>query len=243
MPVRHLRINENKIVVEEIQNRDWQYLVESVMKFVEHDKTHLKPLPRAERKIIKSMKHNYRVARRVYASTCATMTEQFKIYLNCRPPDKIDEIENDFRANGNGLLSLRQTESATELLDSFAMFYYINGRLPYTDGHLFVPDDETPAGITGVKLSLKDLFAIFFRTGSNSLVSSPFLAALLLFFAGKETLAKNFLMELYKNLTIEVLSSDNSENLQFDALTGLCAELDVTLGNSISAYHERARLL
>ena len=66
-------------------------------------------------------------------------------------------------------------ESETELFDSFAMFYYINGRLPHTDGHLFVPDGETP----------------------------PFLAAVFL-------LEKNFLMELYKNLTVEVLSSGSS---------------------------------
>ena len=58
VPVRHSRRNENKIVMEEIQNRDWQYLVQLVIKLVEHDKTHLKPLPKAERKIIKSMKHN-----------------------------------------------------------------------------------------------------------------------------------------------------------------------------------------
>ena len=44
VPVRHSRINENKIVMEEIQNRDWQYLVELVIKLVKHDKTHLKPL-------------------------------------------------------------------------------------------------------------------------------------------------------------------------------------------------------
>ena len=62
VPVRHSRINENEIVMEEIQNRDWQYLVESVIKLVQNDKTHLKPLPKAERKIIKSTKHNYRVA-------------------------------------------------------------------------------------------------------------------------------------------------------------------------------------
>ena len=200
------------------------------------------PLPKDERKIIKCMKHNYRVARRVYASTYANMAEQFKMYLNSLPPDEIDEIENDFMANGNGLLSVRQIESATELFDSFAMFYYINGRLPYTDGHLFVPDGETSAGVIGEKLSLKELFAKCFSAGSNDLVSSPFLATLLLFFARKETLAKTFPMELYKNLTVEVSSSDNSENLQFDALTDLCAELGVRLGNSIFANHERARL-
>ena len=47
--------------MEEIQNKDWQYLVKSVINLVKHDKTHLKLLPKAERKIIKSMKHNYRV--------------------------------------------------------------------------------------------------------------------------------------------------------------------------------------
>ena len=147
VPLIQSKINENKIVMEEIQNRDSQYLVESVIKLVETDNIHLKLLPKAERKIIKSMKYNSRDARRVYASTYANMAEQFKIYLNSLPPDKIDEIENVFGANGNGLLSVCQTESATELFSSFTMFYYINGRRPYADRHLFVSDGETPRRI------------------------------------------------------------------------------------------------
>ena len=106
---------------------------------------------------------------------------------------------------------------------------------------LYVPDGETPPGIIGEKLSLKELFAKSFRTGSHGLVSSPFLAALLLFFARKEMLAKHFLTELYKNLAVEVLS-DNYENLQFDALTDLCVEIKVKLENSNFANPERARL-
>ena len=140
VPVGHLKVNENKIVMDEIQNRDWQYLVGSIIKLFEHNKSHLKLLPKAQRKITKSMKYNYRVARREYASANANMAEQFKIYLHSLPPDETDEIENDFRANGNGLLSVPQTKSVMELVDSFAMFHYINSRLPYTDGHLFVPD-------------------------------------------------------------------------------------------------------
>ena len=96
--------------MKEIQNRDWQYLIELVIKLVQHEKRHLKLLPKAERKIIKSMKYNYRVARRVYASTYANIAEEFKTYLNPLPPDEIDEIENDFRANGNDLLSVHQTK-------------------------------------------------------------------------------------------------------------------------------------
>ena len=81
-----------------------------------------------------------------------------------------------------------------------------------------------------------------FQNSSNGLVSSPFLAALLLSFVGKESLAKNFLTELYKNLTVEVLSPGNSENLQLDALTDLCVEIGVKLENSTFTNHERARL-
>ena len=48
--------------MEKIQNTDWQYLVELVIKLVEFNKSHLKPLQKAERKIIKSIKYNCRVA-------------------------------------------------------------------------------------------------------------------------------------------------------------------------------------
>ena len=47
---------------------------------------------------------------------------------------------------------------------------------------------------------------------------------------------------MYKNLTVEILSSDNSGNLQFDTLTDLCAEIGERLGNSTFANHERAKL-
>ena len=217
-------------------------MVELVKKLVEHNKSYLKLLPKAGRKIIKIMKYNYRVARRVYESTYANMTEQCKIHLNSLLSDNINETENDFRANGNCPLSVCQTESSTELFDSFAMFYYISSRFPYTDWHLFIPNSETLSGIIKEKLSLKELFAKIFRTGSNGLVSSPFLAALLLFFAGKETLPEKDLTELYKNLTGEVLSSDSSENLKFHALTDLFVEIGVKLENFIFSNHEREKL-
>ena len=79
-------------------------------------------------------------------------------------------------------------------------------------------------------------------TGSRGLVSSPFIAAILLFFAGKEKLAKDFLTELYYNLLVEILSKDNNEILKFDALTDLCTKVGVRIRNAIFANHERARL-
>ena len=182
------------------------------------------------------MKHNCRVARRVYASTYANMAEQFKMYLNSLPPDKIDEIENDFMANGNGLLSVRQIESATELFHSFAMFYYINGRLPCRiDIFLFLMV-KVLLELLEINEALRSILQHFSGQVQTALFHLHFLLPCCCF------LPENFLTELYKNLTVEVLSSDNSENLQFDAFTDLCVKLGVRLENSIFANHERARL-
>ena len=63
-----------------------------------------------------------------------------------------------------------------------------------------------------------------------------------MFFAGKETIVKDFLTELYRNLTVEVLSTDNDSILRFETLTDLCAEINIRLANSIFANQERARL-
>ena len=79
--MRYSKIAESEIIRKDVQNRDWQYLVEFVIQFVEKNKSHLKPLPKSKKKI-KSMKHNCRVAQRVFASTYTNISKQFKIYLN-----------------------------------------------------------------------------------------------------------------------------------------------------------------
>lgn len=50
-PVRNSKVAENKVIMKEIQNRDWQYLVESGINLVKNDKSVLKPLSKAEKKI------------------------------------------------------------------------------------------------------------------------------------------------------------------------------------------------
>ena len=90
-----------EIILKEAENRDWQYLVQSVIKLIENDKNHLQPLQKKKKKKnikikVKSIKHNYKVAQRVYGSIYANIVEQFKIYVNSLMPDKIDEIEDNF---------------------------------------------------------------------------------------------------------------------------------------------------
>ena len=77
--------------------------------FVKHDKSVLRPISKSEKKTIKSMRHNYKVARRVYNSIYSDIAKKVKIYLDSLASDKINEIENDFQANGNGHFSVRDT--------------------------------------------------------------------------------------------------------------------------------------
>ena len=164
-------------------------------------KTSLQKLKKKKKK----KEENYRVPWRVYAFTYTNITKQISL-----PPYKTDGIENDRKENG--LLSVQDTESATEWFDCLTMFYNLNGKFPDTGGHLFVSDGETPPGIVCKKLDLKEHFAKFIRTKSSCLVSSPFLAAILLF--------------PYNDLILE-----------FNALKDLCQNC-IRLANSIFANHE-----
>ena len=65
-------------------------------------------------------------------------------------------------------------------------------------------------------------------TAFRGLVFSPFIAAILLFFAGNEKLAKDFLIEPHYNLSVKIQWS-------------LCG-IGVRIANAIFANHERGRL-
>ena len=57
----------------------WTVLVRYSKIAEEDDKSDLKLLPKNEKK--KSMKHNYKVARRIYCSIYKSTVEQFKMYV------------------------------------------------------------------------------------------------------------------------------------------------------------------
>ena len=113
------------------------------------------PLEKKEAKIIIDMKDNYNVISRVYNSVYSSIAEEFKIYLDSQPGSKKDKIQKDFGENGNELLTIRESESALEILDSFSMFCYLNGRLPTVSGQLFVLDSKKSVEVEGEKLNLK----------------------------------------------------------------------------------------
>ena len=80
------------------------------------------PLEKKEAKIIKYMKDNYKVIRRVYNSIYSSIAEELKVYLDSLPESEKDKTEKYFRENGNRILTIRKSESTHEILDSFSCF-------------------------------------------------------------------------------------------------------------------------
>ena len=69
--------------------------------------------------------------------------------------------------------SITETQDAHDLLTIFQMFYYLNGRLPFTNGLVVAPDGEIPEGME--KINLKNLCSMFKNTKSQGVVSLNFL--------------------------------------------------------------------
>ena len=76
------------------------------------------------------------------------------------------ELDDDIKANGWGVIPLLDIENAYELLTIFQMFYYLNGRLPLTNGLLVVSNGEVPEG--SEKINLKTLYEMFKDTHSQA---------------------------------------------------------------------------
>ena len=80
----------------------------------------------------------------MYQSAFVDVADIFIEYFHLLDPDEIQEFDDDLKANVWGAKSLLEIENAYELLTVSQMFYYLNGRLPLTNGLLIVPDEETP---------------------------------------------------------------------------------------------------
>ena len=101
------------------------------------------------------------------------------------------------------------------------MFYYLNGRFPFTNDLLIVPNCEVAEGEE--KINLKQLYEMFNDTNSHGLVYLQFLCALVIFFGVNKSISKSAITELYENLSLETLSG--ARNFDFQAVSDLISEV------------------
>ena len=119
-PIIHTKLSTDEVVMEKLQNRDWQYLIESLIYKVEKEKDYYKIKTTEDSEMIQDMSKNYRLLRRIHHNLYTTIAENFKLYLSTLTQSEFDEIDSDIISSG--LNSLQNVETATELLMPFDFF-------------------------------------------------------------------------------------------------------------------------
>ena len=143
--------------------------------------------------------------RSIYAVFYQDIFHTFQEFLQSLDFDKIEALNLDIQANGGGLLPIENYTGATELLQVFDLFYYMNGRFPFTTGLLPIPDGDFPVLVGDQKISIKKIYEQFRSSLSHRIIALPFTCALNLLFSGDPEKSKNTLTVLYYNLSLEFL--------------------------------------
>ena len=237
-PIIHTKLSTDEVVMEKLQNRDWKYLIESLIYKVKKEKDYYKIKTTEDSEMIQGMSKNYRLLRRIHHDLYTTIAESFKLYLSTLTQSEFDGIDSDIISSG--LSSLQNIETATELLMLFDFFYFVNGRFPTTGVHMFIPRADLPMEVNGEELNIKKLYEKFRTTNSHALVSSQFLAALNIFFSGDPELSRRFLTEFYQNMTVSTLSTDDA--FTFDAFTDLSTSINLSLRHQRNKSINRIKL-
>ena len=223
--IRHSQLSADEVVMEELQNRNWQYLNESLIYKVEKGRNYYKIKTKRDSEMIASMEKNHKILRRDYDSIFTTIAENFQLYLNSLSEEDVTEIDFDFVSNG--IAYIRDTESAFDLMFLFDFFYFVNGRFPTATGHTFVPKGDFLLEVNKEEVNIKKLYEKFRGTNSHALVASQFLATLNILFSGNPEISRKFHTELYQNLTVSALSTDDA--FSYDQLRNILAEINILL--------------
>ena len=168
----HTNVSADEVVSESLQDRDWQYLVETIMEKAETDKDYFKIKTKKGSEMLETMTKNYKALRHIHNDIFKTVAENFKVYFDTLNETDLAEIEVDMISSG--LNSPGNVQSATELLMLFDYFYFINGQFPTTNEHSFVPRARLPSEVNGQELNIKKLYGKFRGSDSHGIVCSQF---------------------------------------------------------------------
>ena len=120
-PAIQTKLSPDEAVMEKLQNRDRQYLVESVIYKVEKGKDYYKIKTAEDSKMIQAMTKNYRLLRRAHHGMYCILQSLkiLNIILVILTQLEFEEIDSDIISSD--LNSLQNVEAATELLMLFTL--------------------------------------------------------------------------------------------------------------------------
>ena len=126
--IRHLSMVKDDISLIKTEEKNNKFLIEKVIGAVEKNNPY----------VIK----NYRLCRRIYQYLFVYIADVFIQYIHPLEPDEIKQLDDDMKASKWRVKSIIDMQNSFERLHIFQFFYYLNGRLPLTNGLLPVPDGE-----------------------------------------------------------------------------------------------------
>ena len=80
--------------------------------------------------IIDIAETNYKIARRVYQDLYIDVADLFQEFIRSLPPQDIQDIDDDIKSNGWGVINILDIEKSLDLLNIFQTFYHTTGRVP-----------------------------------------------------------------------------------------------------------------
>ena len=109
---------KDSIGLKKIEERDRQFLIENIIHSVEF-KNWYKNSVEKKRKIIETVEIKYKIIIRVYQNLYADIADIFFEYIHILDPDEIEQLVNDIKNNGRGVINLLEIDNSLELLSTF----------------------------------------------------------------------------------------------------------------------------
>ena len=109
---------KDSIGLKKIEERDRQFLIENIIHSVEF-KNWYKNSVEKKRKIIETVEIKYKIIIRVYQNLYADIAHIFFEYIHILDPDEIEQLVNDIKNNGRGVINSLEIDNSLELLSTF----------------------------------------------------------------------------------------------------------------------------
>ena len=205
--IKHSVVTQDYIAAQEIQDKNWQYFVESVLSYSNEPKE-----KESQKPFQLDTLENVTILKKIYEKLYDTVAKQFYTTLQKLPLELSQEINDDFRREN---FDVREAEN----LDSWVAFYLKHGRFPRNQELIILPQGQNPYLIDPLSVGLSpiELYNKFGSGESKGLVYFQAVVALFIYYGGERLLAKRAMDEWKSNLLFQTLSKESDEHtMQFE---------------------------
>ena len=225
--IRHSIISDDTFVLEEIQNKNWQYFITTLLEISNSEYESETVTDLTDRVLIEQTIDNLNYLRIYYDEVFENTGYYLLRSLQAQNDLFIKEIEEDLSREIFYNKKIKETTNHTEFLQKMSKYFYKTGKLPGHDEMAIIPRGVTPTFVKENQLiNPFELYEKFEFTKSHGLVSVQFLAALNVFVGGDKNTSKNAMSEFFSNLTLQALSIDDDRiEIRFNAIEKLNKEM------------------